>query len=192
MEKTKKDIRNLTRSVRDALTKDEMVHKSSRIENHLMNVPEFVNARSVMMYVSKESEVCTHTILQWLVCNKKHVIVPYCKKGDNKIIAAHIKEYDDLEIGAYGIMQPREDIIHVVNPETIEVCIVPGIAFDVKGHRIGYGKGCYDIFLHENASKKTKIGLCYQCQVVNEIKTDVHDVAVNVLVTENGITRIES
>lgn len=93
---------------------------------------------------------------------------------------------DDMEKGAYGILEPKT--VRKADENNIDVILVPGLAFDRNGGRMGFGKGYYDRLLE--SSKAVKIGLCYDFQILEKIPTESHDVPMNFVITEKEILEI--
>jgi 5-formyltetrahydrofolate cyclo-ligase len=137
-----------------------------------------------MIYLSFGNEVQTISFLD--ACP---VVVPYC--DENMIIPIRIFSRNDLELGRFGILEPKQNIrnnpqYHVI-PEQLDVVIVPGLAFDRSGNRLGRGRGYYDRFLSQFTSKTLLIGLAFECQIVEQIPVDTWDFPVSVVITENRI-----
>jgi len=93
---------------------------------------------------------------------------------------------DDMKKGAYGILEPKT--VRKADENNIDVILVPGLAFDRNGGRMGFGKGYYDRLLE--SSKAVKIGLCYDFQILEKIPTESHDVPMNFVITEKEILEI--
>ena len=140
-----------------------------------------------MCYVDFRDEVeTTRFFTEFFCCS---MIVPFC--DGNEIVPFRLRMLDELEPGYKGIPEPkvslRSDPMRIVLPETIELAIVPGLAFDRKGKRLGRGAGFYDRFLPKLPSAAIVIGLAFECQVFDSIPTEPHDRAVNILVTESTV-----
>jgi len=177
----KEDIRKRILSLRDGLSEEDVKKKSDAIKQKLFSLPGFQNAKSVLFYLSKDNEVFTNDMVKECF-GKKKVLVPFVKKGVD-LGVCEIDSFDSLEKGGYNVLEPvnKEDEI---NPEGIDLVIVPGVAFDSKGNRIGYGKGYYDRFLKRLNPDCKKIGLAFDFQVVDEIMAEDFDVAVDEVVSD--------
>lgn len=121
----------------------------------LCKYKEFYDAKTVFCYVSAHGEVDTHTLLEELL-KTKTVVVPFCTDSEGSMICVKITSLSDLTEGRFGILEPK-------NPapfpkEEIDFAIIPGIAFDKEGYRLGYGKGYYDRFL--DGLPVCKLGVC--------------------------------
>ena len=106
-----------------------------------------------------------------------------CKKLIAEIVNA--KSFDDLISGMYGIQEPSPEKRIKMNPEIIDLVIVPGIAFDRQGGRLGHGKGYYDRFLQ--FTRAFRLGLAFDCQLLKTVPTESHDVPMNAILSESGI-----
>jgi 5-formyltetrahydrofolate cyclo-ligase len=183
-DKIRKDINGL----RDSTDPAELDKLSERIKVNLFSTPEFMDAKTVMFYISKGSEVRTWEMIKNTVSMGKTVCVPLTDVKGNTITPYEVKSNQDLGKGHFGIPEPRKDYCREVDAKDIDVVIVPGTAFDRKGERIGYGKGYYDRFLSRAANAKS-IGLAYGFQVVQRIPSERHDVKVDIIVTERLVIR---
>ena len=134
-----------------------------------------------MFFVSFNSEVHTHDMIKTAL-KSKTVVVP--KVSHNEIEQSLIIDFDNLIAGKFGILEPIE--IMKIAYKNIDLVLVPGIVFDKEGHRIGYGFGYYDKFLRK-VPKAIKIGLAFDFQVIDKIPKEMHDVPVDVIVTEEGV-----
>ena len=176
----KSEIRNRIKEVRAlVLDKDS---KSSEIILKLKSLSEFQKALVVMSYVSTEDEVDTMEFIHSELSHKR-IVVPFI---DSEIFVSEISSFDSLIKGKLGVLEPKQKNIYT---GLIDICIIPGIAFDLHGGRIGYGKGFYDKFLGKN--KCLKIGLCFSEQIVDKIPVDSHDIPVDIIITDKEIIRIE-
>jgi len=185
----KERIRRQLTEIRDAYDPRELDRLSERIKVNLFSAPEFMDAKSVMFYASKGSEVRTWDMILDAVAAGKIVSVPCTDVKSNTIEAYRILSGQDMRKGPYGIAEPRAEYCERVEPKDIDIVIVPGKAFDRKGERIGYGKGYYDRFLSA-APETMAIGLAYDFQLVEEIPSEEHDVRVSMIVTESKVVRI--
>ena len=182
----KDQIRNDMLVLRENHGEQERSGKNREIIKHVLALPEFGQALVVMVYVSIKGEVETRDLIKICLSLGKKVVVPITDQKDNSLSAAEIKDLNELTPGAFGIPEPKSDFIRLLNPEDINLVIVPGIAFDRRGNRIGYGFGYYDNFLKKLKSGCSKIALAYDFQIVGEIPAESNDVRVERIVTESG------
>ena len=177
-------------SQRKKLTKEVISKKSSEIKNALYSLPEFQKAKNIMFYVSFNSEVDTKEIIKQLLTKKeKSVIVPFVLKNNPILQLSELKNFNELEPKTFGILEPKDSYIREFNHEKLDIVLIPGMVFDEFGHRIGYGYGYYDRFLKKLKSHTQKIGLAYDFQVFDKIPEEIHDIPVDIIVTETRIIR---
>jgi 5-formyltetrahydrofolate cyclo-ligase len=175
---------------RNALSDEEIKEKSDKIKNNLLSLDEFKNSKNIMFYVSFNKEVDTHKLIKDLLNEKdKTVLVPYTVKNDLRLNVSELKDFNELELNDFGILEPKEPYIREFNPDKIDIVIVPGMVFDKTGHRIGYGYGYYDRFL-KAIKNILKIGLAYDLQLVEKIQEEEHDVPMDIIVTDKEIIKM--
>ncbi len=182
-EKLRNRIKNLLNESPISLLKE----KSKLIQRHLFSVAEYKNSSLVMFYVSMGREVTTLDAIKTALAENKKVAVPLILKSKDIMIPCEIKSLKDLEPGSFGILQPVEEKIKPIPIKLIDLIIVPGMAFDRKGNRVGKGKGFYDKFLKLIDATIPKIALAFSCQIVEQIPTTKNDIAVNKIITEDGV-----
>jgi 5-formyltetrahydrofolate cyclo-ligase len=117
---------------------------------------------------------------------KKQVVVPKTDRNKRTILCSALTKWDDLSAGAYKILEPKQECLNEVSPESIDLIIIPGIAFDYHGNRIGHGMGYYDRLLKKKINAH-RLGLAFELQIVENIPTELHDVKVEKIVTEERI-----
>jgi len=167
---------------RNSLSKEEILEKSNKIKNNLFNLDSYKKSKAIMFFVSINSEVNTHDMIKEAL-NNKTIVVP--KVAHHEIEPSVIIDFDNLvPSGKFGILEPIETM--KIAYKNIDLILVPGIAFDKEGHRIGYGFGYYDKFL-KKVPKAIKIGLCFDFQVVEKIPREMHDMPVDMIVTDKEV-----
>lgn len=168
--------------------KQEIYDLSQKIMKQMMNLPIFQQANHILCYVSYDNEVHTHQLIQnMLHMNDKTVSVPISNKETHTLEISKIQDFADLTPGAYDILEPKKEKQQLMPFETIDTIIVPGIAFDIKGNRIGQGGGYYDWLL--NQSNATSVALAFDFQIIQSIPTEAHDQTVDYIVTEKQIIK---
>ncbi|HLD86993.1 MAG TPA: 5-formyltetrahydrofolate cyclo-ligase [Candidatus Nanoarchaeia archaeon] len=168
---------------RNSLKMEQIREYSEAIIKNLLVLDGYSKSKVVMLYASFGSEVDTHALIQNSLLSKK-VVLP--KVNDGVIIPSLILSYDNLMPDFRGILEPIEAL--PIKHSTIDSVIVPGIAFDSQGNRLGFGKGNYDRFL-KRATHAVKIGLAYDSQMVESIPSQEHDVPMDFVVTPTRILR---
>jgi 5-formyltetrahydrofolate cyclo-ligase len=184
----KNQLRQKAHSNRNAqLEKDEL---SRRIVGAFMSLPEYATASTVLFYVDVRSEVRTRLNLEAALNSDKSIIVPWCN-ADGELELFRLASMDQLELGMYRILEPREDLRHLpecqVHVEELDLVMVPGVGFDARGARMGHGKGYYDKLLEHARPDAPLIALAFECQMFDEIPVAAHDVFMDKIVTEECI-----
>lgn len=153
---------------------------------NLLSLPAFFKSDVIHTYVSsKNNEVDTHDLIRWLLKEKKKVVVPISDPSTRQMRHSEILSLSELSVNAFGIYEPKLE--RMVKPSDIEVVIVPILAVDRKGTRIGFGGGYYDRFLHD--LQVPSIALAYDFQIYDEISAENHDHPVSFIVSEAEIIR---
>ena len=166
---------------RNSLAKEDILERSRKIQNNLFGLSQYAKSRTVMFFVSFSSEINTHEMIKEALKNKT-VVVP--KIIQHEIEPSVIIDFDNLIPGKFGILEPIEAMR--IAYKNIDLVLVPGIVFDKEGHRIGYGLGYYDKFL-KKVPKAVKIGLAFDFQIVDKIPREMHDIPVDLIVTEERV-----
>ncbi|GIX47729.1 MAG: 5-formyltetrahydrofolate cyclo-ligase [Candidatus Tectimicrobiota bacterium] len=170
---------------RARLTPAEIEAKSAAIAAHLGALPAFRASHTLMVYLSLPQEVQTQPLIALARQQGKRLVVPVVR--EQALLAVPLPgDPAALQRGPYGILEPR-DTRHVVPPSAIEGVLVPGVAFDPCGGRLGFGKGYYDRFLKQLAPAAWTCGLAFHCQLVPQVPMGPADVRVHYVVTEAGV-----
>ncbi|MGN0181376.1 MAG: 5-formyltetrahydrofolate cyclo-ligase [Candidatus Ornithomonoglobus sp.] len=179
----KDEIRNVIKTKRRMLTCDDIDEASGRITEHILSLDCYKNADTVMSYISAFKEPSTDGIISHLFSDNKRVVVPISNTDTFTITPSYLTSPDKLIKGAYGIKEPSECIKADISD--IKLALIPGIAFDLSGARIGFGKGYYDRFLA--AFKGIKVGICYDFQLLDYVPSSPHDIKMDIIITEKRI-----
>jgi 5-formyltetrahydrofolate cyclo-ligase len=182
----KKDIRSTILKKRSSMPLSEVLEKSKLIKEQVFHMEEFKEAKTILFYVSYDNEVYTHEMIKESLGMKKQVVVPKTDMNNRTIICSSLTMWDDLLSGAYNILEPRQECVNEVSLESIDLMIIPGVAFDSHGNRIGHGMGYYDRLLQKKMSAHC-LGLAFELQIVESIPTEKHDIKVEKIVTEERI-----
>ena len=183
---SKTEIRKQLLSLRNSLSTEEMKTSSGEIVDRLMRIEEIRNASTLMAFLSFGSEVDLDELIRWGWREEKQVVVPFCRPESREMTACRIDGFDELETGHYGIREPKEGLLRPVEGGEIEAILVPAVAFDRRGYRVGYGGGYYDRFLPA-APQAAKIGVAFSSQIIEKIPVDAHDLPVDMIVTESEV-----
>ncbi len=161
---------------------------SREIRQRLVALPQFAAAKTVMFYVDARSEVRTRDLVEIALKRGKTVAIPYCNGDD--LVPWPLTSLDELSPGAFGILEPpaelRDSPDRLIDPLAIDLIGVPAVAFDHHGNRLGSGRGYYDRLLPRLRANAIKIGLAYECQIVDEVPVEPHDVPMDVVITESN------
>lgn len=164
--------------------KEDRLSKSRRILDKLFALKEFEEAETILFYASFNGEVDTFEMMKRGLQLGKRIALPMIISEDKKIVPALIKDVDlSLETGPYGIKQPKQEGLRPLLPDQLDLVVVPGVAFDCDGHRLGRGAGYYDRFLSESCSGTPSVGLAFDFQVVDALPHDPHDCAVSFVIS---------
>lgn len=166
------------------LSPEQVSSKSKKIISTLFSMDFFDKARMIMYYVDMRNEVKTKKAIAETLALGKRVVVPKVKK-ERHLLVVEINGLGDLAPGVFGILEPVKEI--GTEPKQIDIVIVPGVAFDKQGYRLGYGGGFYDNFLPKLHFDAMKIAICYEFQVMNHVPIEPHDVPVDMILTEENI-----
>ena len=178
--KLRKEIKEKRRNI----SKEEQRKKSKEIKEKLFGLKEYKDARVVLFYVSYNGEVFTHEMIKEALKEKK-LVIPISNKEDCTLTFSELKNWNDLEISSYSILEPEKESIKEISIDEIDLIIVPGVAFDKMKNRMGHGKGYYDKLLEK--TQAITVGLAFQFQLVEKIPTEPHDKPVDIIITEKQI-----
>jgi 5-formyltetrahydrofolate cyclo-ligase len=183
MAHTKQALREAARSRRAHLSPDTIRKQSREICNLTLMLLDEQNP--VMVYASKPPEVQTDLLIEGLLSRRKGVVVPIIERETRSLRLSYLTDPSCLVTSTFSVPEPVGNE-NPVRPDEIRAVVVPMIAFDTTGHRLGYGAGYYDRFLR-HLPGLMKIGVAFSCQEVDEIPTDENDVSMDLIVTEKGI-----
>ncbi|MFO0943746.1 MAG: 5-formyltetrahydrofolate cyclo-ligase [Pirellulales bacterium] len=162
---------------------------SRTIVNRFMSLPEYAAAKTVMFYVDVRDEVRTRHALPDAIQGDKRIIIPYCVDGELELF--HLESMDELDVGMYKILEPKVELRSVaakrLQPEDLDLIMVPGVAFDRNGGRTGHGKGYYDKLLEHARADTPLVALAFECQMFPEIPCEHHDIYMDKVVTESAV-----
>ena len=185
----KRELRRQVLACRDALSPDTRQAASRQICHRVAESPEFRRAATALLFASFGSEVSTAPLLEAALAQGKRVVLPRVNPATRELELREVRNLtDDLVLGQWGIPEPIPGRCPEVPLGTVDFVLVPGVAFDRRLRRLGYGGGYYDRVLAE--TRGVAIALAFDVQLVPEVPTDDHDLHVPVLITERE--RIDS
>ena len=186
--KRKQEIREQAHANRTAQeNKDEL---SRAICQKFVSLPEYAKAETVMYYVDVRTEVRTRHYLPEALGQGKRIVVPWCN-AEGELELFHLEDMNELSIGMYKILEPHVDLRDRqdkrVDVLELDLVMVPGVAFDATGARMGHGKGYYDKLLEHARPDAPLVALAFECQLFPEIPTQAHDIFMDKIITERTI-----
>lgn len=186
----KKELKNKLRkkmlAIRENQDAVEAKIKSFQIQKNLLSSEEFKNAKTIMLYASIKNEVQTSYLIEEALKNKKRVVLPVTDTKNNKLLLSELQNIKHLHAGAFDIPEPKKEFVKLVKEKEIDLIVVPGVAFNKDGCRVGYGKGYYDKLLAKLKDVK-KVGLAFELQLTNNTFKEEHDVPLDKIITEERI-----
>lgn len=189
MANEKRALRERVLALRANLSVQQRALKSKEIQSRVIDLQEFQQAQTIMLFLNFRDEVETTQLAQKILDMGKRLVLPRCAPR-GVLIPALIQDLGrDIEPGTWGIREPKKDGLQIVEPVGIDCVLVPGAAFDRYGNRLGYGGGYYDRFFERLKDGVPKIGIAFSCQVVSEVPVEQFDKKIDMLVTEEGVIR---
>jgi 5-formyltetrahydrofolate cyclo-ligase len=185
----KKNIRSLTLRKRDEIPKIIRAVKDSLIKEKVFSLPEFLKASMIFFYASFRSEVETLSLIKESISMGKRVVLPKVNRKNQNLMLYEIKDIIELKLGYMGIPEPAIYEKRLIQLEDVDLVIAPGVAFDCSGNRLGYGGGYYDILLSGRKKETPIIALAYEEQIVDSIPSELHDVKVDMIITDTRIIK---
>jgi 5-formyltetrahydrofolate cyclo-ligase len=183
LKRDKRALRAQIRELRDRLSPPERDRLSRAIARELFALPEMERADVVMAFSSFGSEVDTGPILERLSAGGRRLALPRVRDGDIEGLA--FAPGQELRQARFGALEPVDGA--PVAPEEVDLVVTPGVAFDRRGFRVGYGGGFYDRFFRRTRSDVVKAAVCFGLQVVERVPHGAQDLPVDLLVTEDGV-----
>lgn len=184
----KKLVRKEILNMRNNMSNEKRILKDKLIYNLFINSDLYKKAKDIFIYVSFGSEVNTHEIIKKAIIDKKNIYVPKIDMKKKEMIAVKIHSLIELSVNNYGILEPiNVDKDKIAND--FDIIVIPGVAFDENGNRIGYGGGYYDKYLEKNIFKAKKVALAYEEQILERIESDFHDIKVDFIINTKKIIK---
>ncbi len=179
----KKEIRQEMRRRLSALPPEEKSREMREMERRLEGLACYFYARRVMFYVGVGFEINTLPVLARALAAKKEVFVPYCLVAERRLLVSALYDLGELEAGYYGLLEPKSECLRPLDPALLEVVILPGLAFDLAGNRLGRGGGYYDRLLSEIGPQTVLLALAFDFQVYDRLPVESHDRPVHRIIT---------
>ena len=186
----KKILRAKMKKLRTELSICSFRQHSQSIIDRCVSLEEWYYANTVHIFISAiNNEPDTLGLIYKMFDCGKRVVVPRCGKEAHRLLNINIRSFDELSRGKYGLMEPDYNIEREVAPLDFDLVILPLLAFDRKGGRLGFGGGYYDTLLEECTCPK--IGLGYSFQEVETVPVEPHDEKLDIIITDKEIIRIK-
>ncbi len=187
VQEQKARLRGEVLSQREAQTDKDAL--SRRILERVFSLPSYQAAGTVLFYVDVRNEVQTGWVLSEVLAADKRLVVPFCV--DRELELFWLQDLKELAKGRFGILEPKPELRTLpdrrISPEELDFLVVPGVAFDRHGGRMGHGFGFYDHLLSQIPPGVPKIGLGFECQMLPRVPTEPHDVPLDTIVTEAAV-----
>ena len=184
----KEILRSFFRQKRDEMTNVRWTQNCVGIHSIIVDQEWYKSAQSIHCYVSMNhrNEVDTHALIEGILASNKRLVVPIMV---DKASLQHsvLSDWNQLTSNEWGVMEPKT--LHLISPECMDVVLVPMLAMDVYGNRLGYGAGYYDSFLKDLPRSTSKIGLVFHDFVVHKLPANSWDIPLDGYVTERGFFR---
>jgi len=184
----KQEIRNNIAMILENLSDKEIAEKTKQIEDNLFEFANFREAQTVLLYVNNKTEVKSGNIIKRCFDINKILILPAFNIKTHTMKLMKVDNSDnDLTTGPRGILEPDINRCKIVSVDCVDLAIIPGVAFDEKGGRIGTGEGYYNKFIPQLPITTRKVALALECQIVQQVPVDSHDKHVDIIITDERI-----
>ena len=184
----KNQLRKQYKQIREQLTIEQVKKNSAQIADQLFQTSFWQNSSTVMSYLSFQNEVMTELIYRQGWLEGKTMLLPICSAQNGIMTMSVLSSFDQLIPNRYGIRELPAPLQQVIAPPKIDLCLIPGIAFDRYGNRLGFGSGYYDRYLAQIASHVPRIALAHSCQFYDGLlPVDQYDLPMHYILTENGL-----
>ena len=189
LQEAKAALRKQVLARREALPVDARRAAGLAIEKRVFALTKYQRAKCVMAYMSFGMEMDMTAIVEAIIWSGKKLTLPRVDRATKMLSLHRVENMADLVAGVWGIREPRADL-PTVTIDAIDLVLMPGVAFDIQGNRLGYGAGFYDKLLVSTSAQPTRVAAIFDCQLVDAVPTDAHDQRVHVLITESRTIEI--
>jgi 5-formyltetrahydrofolate cyclo-ligase len=182
---SKRVLRSRLLAQRRSMPPDEALQRSLAVQDRVREVPGWASMRTVLVYLPFQNEVDTWELIHELWGRGVQTLAPCCRPDcPGEMDLYSFRSVQDLRPGAYTIPEPDPQHCALVDPQTCECILIPGVGFDRQGFRLGFGGGYYDRLLARVGPKTRTIGLAYDYQILDALPRDTHDQSVQVVCTD--------
>jgi len=184
----KQDLRKKIEKKLTGLSKKDVVKRYKLIENQLFEFANFVEAERALLYLSQPNEVDTRHILKRCQRSSKEIVLPLFNSSNNGVLLYKIHDIKvDLKANSDKVLGPDPDRCKPIGTQDIDIAIIPGIAFDEKGGRLGDGTGWYDLIMPKLPVTARKVAIALEDQITQSIPMESHDKYVDIIITDKRI-----
>ncbi|WP_088227958.1 5-formyltetrahydrofolate cyclo-ligase [Desulfosporosinus sp. FKB] len=184
-------IRKSCLAQRGSMGEKERADKSRLIQEKVLALSDYRQAQTVMLFLNFRDEAETTGLAEAALAMKKRLILPRCAP-QGILLSIEVRNLsEDIEPGLWGIREPKLKLGET-EPSEIDLILVPGAGFDLQGNRLGYGGGYYDRFFMRIKPTVPRIAIGFECQVIDQVPVDDHDVKMTMLITEKNVYHFES
>ena len=183
----KKTIRETAIAQLKEMPSEEFERQCQSLANQLFSTEEWKKTTTIGITIANAHEIYTIPIIEQALEEGKRVAVPRCIPSEKRMDFRYIEHLNQLEKAYYDLLEPIVNETKAASPEEIDYMVVPGVAFDERGYRIGYGGGYYDRYLQDY--KGATVSLLFSNQLLKQLPVDEYDVPVDSLILPNGMKR---
>jgi 5-formyltetrahydrofolate cyclo-ligase len=183
----KKTLRKHIIALRSEKTRDERIEAETIVFNLLKQFDLFFNAKNISSFVDFRDEISMTVINQAIIDAGKTLLLPYISPTTKEMQFYMVEDLSSLKRNSFGILEPDPEMHSLYDESRIDCVLTPGVAFDAKGYRLGYGGGFYDRFFSRIEKAIPKIGIAFDLQCVETIPVEYYDHPITHIITEKGI-----
>lgn len=184
----KNTIRNDMTKMIKSLPEEELQDKYKQVEDQLFEFANFMESKVPLLYMNLENEVYSQSIIKRSIAQKKVIVLPAFNKEKHSITLFKVDNFDtDLKPGPRGVLEPDPEACKKVPIDKVDIAIIPGLAFDEKGGRIGTGNGYYDRLIPNLSATTRKVSLIMETQIIPQIPMESHDKYVDIVITDQRV-----
>ncbi len=189
-QKSKSELREKYLALRNKLNAKDEVEASRIISQRILSHPQFIKAKHVMLYIPFQKEVNIRPVIEEAWKERKNVLVSKTDIRTKRMEPYLVADWNDIERGNFDLYEPKTSAKTPFPLGKIELVLVPGIAFDLKGHRLGFGAGFYDRFFDRFNTLPFSLGIAYDFQLIDSLPTEQHDYSLTELITEKRMISV--
>jgi 5-formyltetrahydrofolate cyclo-ligase len=188
---SKNEMREAALRAREGLSREELLELSGAVMKNVISSPDYKGSRVIATYVSKGGEVETEGIIRHSLKMGKRVLVPVSHPENTSLVFSELRDYErELVPGHFGVPEPTRRYLRPIPLEEADLVLVPLVAWDDRGYRLGYGKGYFDNALAGVGLSSMTMGLGLEFQRVERVPEAKHDVPLKAVATERRVIRI--